>query len=83
MNIAVVAAGCNLTAFLRQDGAWFVATAIAQDRVVALLILVGNRARRIARAIMSHASVAVGRAPEPAAELVERRHRNSHRDLGT
>lgn len=32
MNIAVVDAGNNLTAFLRQDGAWLGSIAIAQDK---------------------------------------------------
>jgi uncharacterized protein GlcG (DUF336 family) len=32
MNIAVVDAGANLTAFLRQDGAWLGSIAIAQDK---------------------------------------------------
>jgi uncharacterized protein GlcG (DUF336 family) len=32
MNIAVVDAGCNLTAFLRQDGAWLGSIEIAQDK---------------------------------------------------
>ena len=32
MNIAVVDAGANLTAFLRQDGAWLGSIAVAQDK---------------------------------------------------
>jgi uncharacterized protein GlcG (DUF336 family) len=32
MNIAVVDAGNNLTAFVRQDGAWLGSIAIAQDK---------------------------------------------------
>jgi uncharacterized protein GlcG (DUF336 family) len=32
MNIAVVDAGSNLTAFARQDGAWLGSIAIAQDK---------------------------------------------------
>ena len=32
MNIAVVDAGANLTAFARQDGAWLGSIAVAQDK---------------------------------------------------